>query len=341
MVAHVIVTVIMKIKALDSCTALPGGTIRIEVEGLENPSKVQVEVGGVSAEILAASTKALSIRIPDRCENDLVVRNGHEENMRLQVGRLVTSELHSVGNPVVDSMGNVYVTYSGTRGEKVPFSVFVVHSDGSKHPFLAEVINPTGLAIGRDEHLYISSRYNGDIYRSTFDKQVEKYIDGLGLASGLVFDSQDNLLVGDRGGTIYRADPNRNISVFCELEPSVSAYHLAIGPDDTLFVTGPTLATQDCIYKVSPKGQVGVLFKGLGRPQGLGFDPQGNLQVVASYQGKKGLYTFKHGEPKLSVSGPMLVGLAYNPEGKVLYLVDSTNLFRLEWTDDSCSKSIG
>ena len=323
----------MKVKVLDPNAALPGGTIRVEVEGLKNPLGVQVEVGGVSAEILAASTKALSIKIPDKCEDGLVVRNTQEEHVRLTVGRVVASELHSVGNPVVDSMGNVYVTYSGARGEKVPFGVFVIHLDGSKHPFLAEVVNPTGLVIGRDDYLYISSRYNGAIYRSTFDKQVEKYVDGLGLASGLVFDSQGDLLVGDRSGIVYRVDSSREMSVFCELEPSVSAYHLAIGQDDTLFVTGPTLATQDCVYEVSSKGQVRVFFKGLGRPQGLGFDPKGNLQVVASWRGKKGLYTFRNGQPELTVAGPMLVGFAYNLEGTLLYLVDSENLFRLELVD--------
>ncbi|MEE8160496.1 MAG: hypothetical protein V3T61_02550, partial [Acidobacteriota bacterium] len=104
--AHAIVTGDMKVKVPDPNAALPGGIIRVEVEGLKNPLGVQVEVGGVSAEILAASTKALSIKIPDKCEDGLVVRNTQEEHVRLKVGRVVTSELHSVGNPVVDSMGN-------------------------------------------------------------------------------------------------------------------------------------------------------------------------------------------------------------------------------------------
>ena len=108
------------------------------------------------------------------------------------------------------------------------------------------------------------------MYRTTFDKQIEEYVDGLGLATGLVFDSKQNLVVGDRSGKIYRISPDREISVLCNLEPSISAYHLAVSGDDTLFVTGPTLATQDCIYEVSPKGQVGVLFKGLGRPRDSG-----------------------------------------------------------------------
>ena len=313
---------------------LPGGTVQVELEGLEDPSGVQVEVGDVKAKLSGASSRLLTIRIPDRCGDGLVVRSHGKQHVDvkvdLKVGRVIASELHPVSNPVVDSMDNVYVTFSGARGEKVPFSVFVVYADGSKHPFLAEVINPTGLAIGPDDCLYLSSRHTGTVYRSTFDKQIDKYVEGLGLATGLVFDSQKNLLVGDRSGKIYKVSPKQEISVLCKLEPSVSAYHLAVAPDDTLFVTGPTLATQDCIYQVSTEGQIKVFFKGLGRPQGLGFDPQGKLQVAASWQGKKGLYTFQDGTPQLTVSGPMLVGLAYNKAGNSLYLVDSTNLFRIE-----------
>lgn len=320
----------MKIKAVTPDMALPGGTVRVEVEGLQNPSGVEVEVGGIKADILGASSSIVTIKIPERCGDGLIVRNQKEQRIQLKVGRMVASELHPVGNPVLDSMGNVYVTYSGTRGEKVPFSVFVVYADGSKHPFLAEVINPTGLAIGLDDCLYITSRHTGTVYRSTFDKQVEKYVDGLGLATGLVFDSRGNLLVGDRSGKIYKVNPGKELSVLCELEPSVSAYHLAVAGDDTLFVTGPTLATQDCVYRISSKGEVEVFFKGLGRPQGLGFDPKGNLQVTASCRGKKGLYTFRNGAPELTVSGPMLVGFAYNKEGDVLYLVDNASLFRIE-----------
>lgn len=320
----------MQITAVKPSITLPGGTVRVELEGLQNPSEVRVEVGDVKAEISGASSTVLTVRIPPRCGNGLVIHNHGEERIDLKVGRVVASELHPVANPVVDSMGNVYVTVSGTRGEKVPFSVFVVYADGSKHPFLADVVNPTGLAIGPDDCLYITSRHTGTVYRATFDKQIEKYVEGLGLATGLVFDSQENLLVGDRSGKIYKVTPKQEISVLCSLEPSVSAYHLAVAPDDTLFVTGPTLATQDSIYRVSTDGETEVFFKGLGRPQGLGFDPQGQLQVTASWQGRKGLYTLRNGIPELTVSGPMLVGFVYDNSTNSLYLVDSANLFRIE-----------
>jgi len=304
----------------------------VEIEGLEGIQDLRAEIGEAEAEFIGASETVLILRVPQEpAGQGLVVSQGAKKARHaLKVGRVVASELHSVANPVVDRSGTVYCTFSGARGEKAPFCVFTIDSTGAKQPFLADLTNPTGLAIGPDEHLYITSRHTGAVYRSSPDKQVEKYVDGLGLATGLVFDSHGNLYVGDRSGTIYRIAPDRQMSTLCELEPSVSAYHLAVAPDDALFVTGPTLSTQDCVDRIPQSGEVEVYFKGFGRPQGLAFDANGDLQVAASFEGKKGIYTMKKGIPQWTISGPMLVGLAYNADKTTLYLVDSSHLFAVE-----------
>lgn len=310
---------------------LPGGLLQIELEGFDGSGTRRVLVGGAAAEVLGASEEFVTVKVsPEAGRDGLEVTDGGHAYHDLRVGRIVAADLHPVANPVVDAQGNVYVTFSGTRGEKVPFSIFMVDPQGNKIPFLADIANPTSLAIGPDDCLYITSRHTGVVYRSTFDKRLENYVDGLGLATGLVFDSESNLYVGDRSGTIYRITPAREISVLCELEPSISAYHLITDSQDNLYVSGPTLATQDAIYRISPDGQVEVFFRGLGRPQGLQFSPQGHLQVAASYRGRKGLYTFAEEEPEWTVSGPMLVGLAYSPDRRKLYLVDNSKLYCID-----------
>jgi streptogramin lyase len=321
----------MKVRRITPGAVLPGGIVRVEVEGLQGVLDLRAEIGEAEAEFVGASETVLTLRASQAPAGQglLISQGGNRARAALKVGRVVASELHSVANPAVDPDGTVYCTFSGTRGEKVPFCVFAIDAAGVKQPFLADLMNPTGLAWGPDDHLYISSRQTGAVYRSSPDKRVEKYVDGLGLATGIAFDSAGNLYVGDRSGTIHRVSPDRQISAFCELEPSVSAYHLAVAPDDTLFVTGPTLSTQDCVYRVQPSGAVEVYFKGFGRPQGLAFDVRGDLQVAASFEGKKGIYTLKDGVPEWTISSPMLVGLAYNSDRSVLYLVDSSHLFAL------------
>lgn len=300
------------------------------MEGEIDPGKVRVRVGGLEAHVVAASPSHLTVRVDGANSDELQVESDGEVAVgELNVGAIIADELHPVTSPVVDRLGNVYVTYSGARGESVPFGVFVIHPDGSKHAFLADIINPSGLAIGPDEFLYISSRHTGAVYRSSFDKQVEKHVEGLGLATGMVFDSHGNLFVGDRQGTVYRVSPEGEASAFCELEPSISAYHMTVDTADYLYLTGPTLATQDQVYRISPEGQVESYFSGLGRPQGLAIDRQGNLQVTASYQGRKGLFSIVDNEAVLTLAGPMLVGLAYSPVGDYVYFVDHQRLYRL------------
>jgi hypothetical protein len=321
----------MKIKSCRPSKALPGGVIRIELQGVENAAELRVTVGQDSADILGSSQSFLTVRIPEESSGSLSVWDLEKEyTAPLILGTVLVDDLHPVANPVVDALGNIYITFSGTRGESVPFGVFVIHPDGSKHPFLGDITNPTGLAIGPDDCLYITSRHTGTVFRSTFDKQVEKFVDGLGIASGLAFNSKGDLFVGDRSGIIYRVDRDRQASTFCELEPSVSAYHMVIDPHDFMYVTGPTLATQDSVYRISPSGEVKIFFKGFGRPQGLAFDPSGRLQVTGSYRGRKGVYTFVNDVPERTLASPMLVGLAHDPLGKYLYLVDNQRLFRVE-----------
>ena len=77
-------------------------------------------------------------------------------------------------------------------------------------------------------------------------------------------------------------------SRFCAA-PSVAAFHLAVGPDAALYVTGPTLASYDALYRITPNGDVTTRYERFGRPQGLAFDARGTLFVVEALAGSSGL----------------------------------------------------
>jgi hypothetical protein len=74
-----------------------------------------------------------------------------------------------------------------------------------------------------------------------------------------------------------------------------------------------------------------MFFRGLGRPQGLAFDRQGNLYVAASYLGRRGLVRINPaGEAELALSGSGLVGLALLPTRRAV-LTTTDALFTLDW----------
>jgi sugar lactone lactonase YvrE len=178
--------------------------------------------------------------------------------------------------------------------------------------------------------LYVSSRYDGQIYQVTPNGNMAVFVEGMGVATGMAFDEEDNLYVGDRSGTVFKISPNRQIFVFATLEPSIAAYHLAFGPDQYLYVTGPTTSSFDCVYRISHTGEVEVFYRGLGRPQGLAFDAEDRLYVAASLGGRKGVVRITPDrQAELFVSGPGIVGLAFTPS-RSLVLATTNALYRVD-----------
>ncbi len=178
----------------------------------------------------------LIARVPDGAEGGMVrVHAGHTESQPfpISIGLQIADNLHPVANPAVDREGNIYVTFSGQRGQKVPVSLYKITSNHTVKPFVTELMNPTGLAIDRDGYLFVSCRNDGTIHRVSPDGHAKQWIEGMGIATGIAFDNAGNLYVGDRSGTIFKIGPDREIFVFATLEPSISAYHLAFSPAAT------------------------------------------------------------------------------------------------------------
>jgi sugar lactone lactonase YvrE len=236
-----------------------------------------------------------------------------------------------VTNPALDAEGNIYVTFSGSRGQKVPVSIFKIDTSYNVKPFLTEMMNATAIAFDRAGQMYVSSRHDGTVYRVAPNGTMSSYAEGMGVATGIAFDKAENLYVGDRSGTIFKIARDRQIFVFATIEPSVSAYHLAFGPKGDLFVTGPTPSSFDSVYKIDVHGAVSVFYRGLGRPQGMAFDREGNLYVAASLGGKRGIVEITpDGKASLAVAGPGLVGLAFAP-GRSAILASTSAIYHLAW----------
>ena len=170
----------------------------------------------------------------------------------------------------------------------------------------------------RDGQMFVTSRLEGVVYKITPFKEAVAFARNLGVATGMAFDRSGLMYVGDRTGTIFKVNGIGEERAWVQVEPSVSAFHLAFGPDDALYIAGPTVTSFDCIWRIDADGQVDVFFKGLGRPQGLAFDVEGNLYAAASLRGRRGIVRISpDGDAKLIVAGVNLVGLAFSSSGEM------------------------
>ena len=327
---------IPRIERIAPAAAIPGGEIAIYGSGFtsRHGARPVVRFGEAEAPLSLASSNRLIARVPENASGGAIqIVNGKSESQPFPVciAFQIADNLHPVANPAVDGLGNIYVTFSGPRGQRVPVSLYKISSSYSVKPHVTSLINPSGLALGHDGSLFVSCRHDGTIHRVTPDGQSEEWIEGMGVATGLAFDHNGNLFVGDRSGTVFKISPEREIFVFATLEPSVAAYHLAFHPSGELYVTGPTTSSYDRVYRITQGGEVHVFYRGLGRPQGMAFDKDSNLYVVASFAGRRGIVRITpQGHAEHVLSGSALVGLALLPTGRAVLAANSA-LFSVDW----------
>jgi sugar lactone lactonase YvrE len=319
-----------RITAIHPPRAIEGGRVNIEGAGFHVAEPLpEVHVGDLRARVVFASSTRLGVIVPPGLDGGRaavrITPSGGDERAFVDVAAPFATGLHQVDNPVFDRDGNLYVTYSGTRGQQVPVSIFRVRPNGTRETFSSGIVNPTSMAIDPFGRLHVSSRFEGTVYRVNADGSTEEFARDLGVACGLAFAPDGSLFVGDRSGTIFRVDPSGRTTTFTLLPASVAAFHLAIAPDGTLYVTGPTLSSYDSLYRIDTTGTVTTAHAAFGRPQGLGFDRHGTLFVVDALAGSSGLYRVPStGEPELVLSGPGLVGVAFDDQGTLVVSSNET-----------------
>ena len=307
--------------------AVEGGRLVLRGHGFGVDPSPTVTLGATPAHVVFASSSRLVVEVPpDLPGGALPVRvAGADGAPTVIVGVPWATGLHQVDSPVFDREGRLLVTYSGSRGQEAPVSIFRVDAAGTREPFASGITNATSMAVGPDGALYVSSRFEGEVRRVTEDGAHERVAGDLGVACGLAFDAEGWMYVGDRSGTIFRVRDGRG-TAFASLPPSVAAFHLAMGPDGDLFVTAPTLGARDTVYRIGRLGDVHPLAVSLGRPQGLAFAPGGALCVVEALAGASGLYRvpLDGGEPDLLLTAGALIGVAFGPHGEMAVASNET-----------------
>jgi sugar lactone lactonase YvrE len=313
----------IRIRSVTPPAGIPGGKIVIEGSGFdpEESSNIYVNVGGASARPTLVSKSRIVSLIPEEATVGpilVTVKDKKSNSVEFTVGKRLIDNVHPVDNPVYDKHENLYVTYSGKRGETVPVSVYKISPDGSVNPFLSNVPNATSLAFDKQGNLFISSRFEGCVYRATPQADVSIFAKDLGVPTGVAFDREGVLFVGDRGGRILKLTSDGKSSVFAEVPESTVAFHLAFDLEGNLLVSSPSLSSYNHIYMIDRFGKVIPMQGGFGRPQGITVDKSGNLYLCEAKAGDSAVYKISPtGQVTALLTGPVMVGVALDKKNNL------------------------
>ena len=260
---------------------------------MRETDRPRVTIGEVGAPVIIGSDSFVIARVPEGATaGELVVESGEQasESWACDIGVLVADSLHPVANPAVDRFGNIFTTFSGSRGQKVPVAVYKIDLNFNVKPFINDLMNATGLAFdraGHAVHLQPLRRHRlpGDAQRQHVACTWKAW------AWPPAWRSTET-----RTSTWATAAARSSRSAPTARSSSSPPWSRPSRPTTwpsartaTCTSPGPPLPASTAVYRISHAGEVETFYRGLGRPQGMAFDEEGRLYVAASLAGRKGV----------------------------------------------------
>src|ERR1700754_1706641 len=159
-----------RLSGLRPLHAIAGGRVTLDVSGVSVTAEhvPWIRVGAARVPPAFASSREVKVVIPADIEGgqtSVRLEDSPGESVYANIGRVVATGLHQVDSPVIDRAGNLYVTYSGSRGQQTGVSIYQVKPGGGRELFVSGVTNPTSLALDLEGRLYVSSRFDGTVSR--------------------------------------------------------------------------------------------------------------------------------------------------------------------------------
>src|SRR5713226_9717764 len=102
--------------------AIEGGRVTLDGGGFPVDSGLpHVQIGAQPARLAAASPSTLTVIVPDGLEGGSTAIRVEElpaETAFVEIGAPLVTGVHHVDSPAYDRHGNLYVTFSGSRGQQ-------------------------------------------------------------------------------------------------------------------------------------------------------------------------------------------------------------------------------
>ena len=253
------------------------------------------------------------------------------EPFETHLGVQIADSLHPVANPAVDREGNLYSTFSGSRGQKSPVSIYKIDTNYNSKPFVTDLMNPTGLAFDREGLLYVSSRYDGIIYQITPTGNMSVYVEGMGVATGIAFDPRRKPVCRRSQRHHFQDQPVAPDLCFCHAR----AVHCRLSPG----IRSGRLSVRHRAHDVQFRFRL-IAFRMLAKSKR--FAGAWAARKVSPSMLRVGLYvaaslpaagassgSMHRRKPEQFLSGPGIVGLAFSPS-RALILATHNALYRVD-----------
>ena len=162
----------------------------------------------------------------------------------VEVAAPFATGLHQVDNPVFDREATSTSPTAARAVSRCRCRSSACGPNGTRETFSSGIVNPTSMAIDPEGRLYVSSRFEGTSTGSIRDGAPSRSppisASRAGWRSRRTARCSSAIVRARSSASIERAHatPSRRCRA------SVAAFHLAIGPDGSLFVTAPTLSTR-------------------------------------------------------------------------------------------------
>src|SRR5260370_14348178 len=142
---------------VDPADGIFGGEVTIDYGELSQDvaKALTIRFDDQDAHIVAASGKRALAIVPElnrAGEIEVSTARGEEskaigKSARFIVGKKMAGAVHQVTNPAFDPAdGSLFVTRSGSRGERVPVSLYRIGVDENLEAFSGDITNPTSIA---------------------------------------------------------------------------------------------------------------------------------------------------------------------------------------------------
>ena len=287
---------------------LPGANLKITGRGFDawKLTDNDIIMPSAKARIMAASENTIIVEVPENTKSGYIYIkfNGDVSNkIKIIVPQAIAENLHNVDNPVIDSKGNIFATFSGSRGQTAPVSIFKIKPPSyEKQIFITDIPNPTSMVIAKDGILYVSSRMTGKIYKCFDYENYEIFAQGLGVAFGLSVNSEGEMFVGDRTGSLYHVYPNGQAIFYRSIPQSYIAYHMGFDNTDNLYITNPIHMGENSIIRINRKGHLEEYHTNYSMFHGFCFDKKNNMYIAES---KRSISNILKISPKKKISNIM------------------------------------